>query len=57
MGYAVFQIATGLIVTLVVWDGEALWDPGEGLDVVALGDSGASVGWTYSNGIFTPPTE
>lgn len=57
MGYAVFEIATGLIVHLVVWDGKALWTPGEGFDVVALGDSGAGVGWTYSGGTFTAPTE
>lgn len=57
MTYAVFEIATGLIVNVVLWDGEALWTPGEGLDVVVLGDSGAGIGWTYSNGIFTPPTE
>lgn len=57
MTYAVFEIATGLIVNVVLWDGEAQWTPGEGLDVVALGDSGAGIGWTYSSGTFTPPTE
>lgn len=57
MNYAVFEIATGLVVNIAVWDGEAYWHPGEGLDVVALGNSGAGIGWTYINGNFQPPTE
>ena len=57
MAYAVFEIATGLIVNVVLWDGEALWNPGEGFDVIPLGNSGAGIGWTYSGGTFTAPTE
>jgi hypothetical protein len=57
MRYAIFETATGLVVNICIWDGEAFWHPGEGLDVVALGDSGAGIGWTYANGTFTAPTE
>jgi hypothetical protein len=57
MRYAIYETVTGLIVNICIWDGEAYWHPGEGLDVVALGDSGAGIGWTYINGTFTPPTE
>jgi hypothetical protein len=52
-----FEEATGLIVNIAIWDGESLWDPGEGLDCVALNDSPADIGWTYKDGVFTPPTE
>lgn len=57
MRHAIYETATGLVVNICVWDGEAHWHPGEGLDVVALGDSIAGIGWTYSNGTFTSPTE
>jgi hypothetical protein len=57
MNYAIVEKSTGLVVNIVVWDGQSAWTPGEGFDVVAVGDSGAGIGWTFVDGVFTEPTE
>ncbi len=45
----------GNVINTVVWDGENDWVPPEGTTVIAAGDSGAGIGWTYKDGVFTPP--
>jgi hypothetical protein len=57
MGYAIIQTSTGIVVNIVAWDGQSAWSPGNGFEVVALGNSGAGIGWTYADGVFTEPTE
>ena len=55
--YLEYRTEDGLIVNAIVYDGEQPYDPGEGRAVVPLGDSGAWIGWTYTDGEFTPPEE
>jgi hypothetical protein len=57
MGYAIIQKSTGIVMNIVAWDGQSAWSPGNGFEVVAIGNSGAGIGWTYANGTFQPPTE
>ncbi|MEB5973215.1 tail fiber assembly protein [Pantoea dispersa] len=45
----------GNVINTVVWDGENDWVPPEGTTVIAAGDSGAGIGWTYKNGEFISP--
>lgn len=52
--YAVVD-AEGNIVNTVVWDGEAEWSPGEGLQAVACGNSDCQIGGTYKKGKFYSP--
>lgn len=41
---------------LIVWDGVAEFDPGEGAELVLLeDDSPASFGWMWDGESFTPP--
>jgi hypothetical protein len=53
MNYALID-NTGLVVNVVVWNGKSDWQPPEGQQLVELSD-GAGIGWTYSDGVFTPP--
>lgn len=55
--YLEYRTEDGLVVNAIVWDGDQLYDPGEGRAVVPLGDSGAWIGWTYDGETFTPPVE
>ena len=53
--YAIIQ--DGKVVNVVVWDGVSAWEGSD--DAVEL-TGNASIGWDYSNGIFTdnrPKTE
>jgi hypothetical protein len=53
MNYAIID-NTGLVVNVILWDGESEWQPPEGYQAVELTD-GAGIGWTYADGVFTPP--
>ena len=53
MKYAV--ISNGLVVNIILWDGEAPYTAPEGCQLIALQADEAEVGSTYSNGVFTPP--
>ncbi|EPK5084884.1 tail fiber assembly protein [Escherichia coli] len=52
--YAVIK-SDGKIINVVLWDGEADWSPPDGSTVIKINDSGAGIGWTYKDGVFTPP--
>ncbi|MND22306.1 hypothetical protein D3C80_126820 [compost metagenome] len=45
--------AAGAVVNVTQWDGETEWSPGEGLIVIRSDE--AQIGWTYGDGVFTPP--
>jgi hypothetical protein len=51
--YAVVKDA--LVVNTIMWDGVTPCQPPEGCEFVAVGDSGAGIGWSYVNGQFIPP--
>lgn len=53
-GYAVVN-ASGLVINVIMWDGESVWTPPEGCYPVPLGDTGAGIGWTYKDGEFIEP--
>lgn len=52
-----YNTETGLVENAIVYDGEADYTPPEGLALVERGDSGAWIGWTYTDGQFTPPPD
>lgn len=53
MNYALID-NTGLVINVVILNSESDWQPPEGQQIVELtGDAG--IGWTYSDGVFTPP--
>lgn len=52
--YAVVD-SKGAVVSTTVWDGEAEWVPPDGTTAIKVGDSGAGIGCTYKDGVFTPP--
>ncbi|MER5005930.1 tail fiber assembly protein [Atlantibacter hermannii] len=49
--YAV--VKDGIVINIVVWDGETEWQPDEGYAVKADGSVG--IGWLYDGETFTPP--
>ena len=57
MNYAVINTDSGLVVNVVVWDGESEWIPPEGHEVVGLStDSTIRIGSIReSDGTFTNP--
>lgn len=52
--YAVVD-SEGNVISTSLWDGETEWAPPEGTEAFKTRDSGAGIGWTYKDGIFTPP--
>jgi len=56
--YALIDLATTLVVNIMIWDGMGPWAPPEGhIAVVIPKDSAAGIGWTYVDGEFiAPPT-
>lgn len=44
----------GVVVNLIVWDGETDWSPGAGLTVVSA-EPGVAIGWTWDGERFAPP--
>lgn len=57
MIHFVYQIADGLIVNAIEYDGETPYDPGEGLGIVEGGDSDAWINWTWDGEKLIPPQE
>lgn len=54
-GWAVIDSATGIVISVVVWDGNTeTWPPPEGCIMAVLTGS-AGIGWSYADGVFTPP--
>lgn len=49
--YAVIE--KNIVVNVVLWDGESEWTPDIGVAIPA--SEGVGVGWSYSDGVFTPP--
>jgi hypothetical protein len=47
----------GLVINVIIWDGTTPYNPGQGDTLIALTDApqGAWTGWTYINGVWTPP--
>ncbi|MDU7837696.1 MAG: tail fiber assembly protein [Pantoea sp.] len=46
---------SGTVINVTVWDGESEWTPPDNTTAVKCGDSGAGIGWSYKDGVFTPP--
>ncbi len=55
--YLEYRTEDGLIVNAIEYNGTDEYTPPDGLALVERGDSGAWIGWTYTDGEFTPPTE
>ncbi len=57
MGTNAFAVvdSDGVIVNMVVWDGESEWAPPEGTTAIDAGESGCGIGWTYKDGVFSAP--
>ena len=57
--FLVYRLSDGLIVNAIAYDGQKPYNPGEGMGIVPLGDSGVWIGWTYNaeTGQFTLPKE
>jgi hypothetical protein len=55
MNYALVD-NTGLVVNVIVWDGESDWQPPEGLTAVLI-TGNAGIGWSYIDGEFIPPLD
>lgn len=53
--YAVVNKSSGLVENIVIWDGLAEWASPDGTSTIET-DS-ASIGWSYSDGKFSPPPE
>lgn len=51
--YAV--VKDGIVINIVVWDGETEWQPDDG-EAVKIDDV-AGIGWLYDGKKFTPPPE
>lgn len=48
-------VINGVVVNIVVWDGNNEWKPEEGETVKLSEDAG--IGWHYKDGEFTPPEQ
>ncbi|WP_312293248.1 tail fiber assembly protein [Atlantibacter hermannii] len=53
MSNAYAVIKDGIVINIVVWDGETEWQPDEGYAVKTDGSVG--IGWLYDGETFTPP--
>lgn len=52
-----YRTDNGLVVNAIVYDGTDDYTPPDGLALIERGDSEAWIGWTYTDGTFTPPPE
>lgn len=53
--YAIID-ESSFVVNIVLWDGKSTWSPLEGQQAIKLPkDSAAGIGWSYADGVFTPP--
>ena len=42
-------VVDGLVIDVVIWDGESEWTPPDGAELVKLVDApGVGIGWTYN---------
>lgn len=57
MTWLEYRTEDGLIVNAIVWDGTDEYTPPDGLALVERGESGAWIGWSYTDNGFTPPEE
>lgn len=57
MGTNAFAVvdSDGVIVNMVVWDGESEWAPPAGTIAIDAGESSCAIGWTYKDGVFSAP--
>lgn len=53
MNYALVNIETGSVESVVIWDGESDWAPPEGFEAIQSDEAG--IGWTYVDGEFVAP--
>lgn len=54
--YATVNVATGIVENMSLWDGVSEWSPGDGyIAVLADGIDNVTMGWSYSDGLFSPP--
>lgn len=53
--YAIID-STGTVINVVLWNGNADWQPPEDCQAVELQGS-AGIGWGYANGAFIAPPE
>ena len=51
--YAVIEVATGMVINMVGWDGISEYPPPEGC--IFIQTDVAWMDWTYADGVFTPP--
>lgn len=51
--YCVIDIASAIVINVIIWDGESEWSPPDGC--IAVPSAVAGIGWTYKEGEFTPP--
>ena len=53
--YAIVGLATGVVDSVIIWDGteSSGWAPPEGC--IAVQSDTAQVGWDYADGVFTAP--
>ena len=45
----------GNVVNVIAWDGVTPYTPPDGLTAVLDPVPQVGIGWTYANGVFTPP--
>ncbi|EFC1550357.1 MULTISPECIES: hypothetical protein [Enterobacteriaceae] len=53
MGSVYAVVDAGVVINMVIWDGESDWKPDSGVAILANGLAG--IGWAYNNGDFIPP--
>ncbi|HFN0602079.1 TPA: hypothetical protein ACHBVO_003222 [Klebsiella pneumoniae] len=49
--YAV--VDNGVVINIVIWDGESKWKPESGVAILA--EDSVSIGWLYRDGYFSQP--
>lgn len=51
-------VENGVVVNVIVWDGQSSWQPPDGQTAVLVPDDAyAGIGSTYSNGAFGEPPQ
>lgn len=55
--FAVVNVSTTKVVNVVDWDGGNTWRPPAGCIAVNIdGQPSVTIGWSYVNGVFSPPS-
>ena len=56
MNYAIIE--NGVVQSIIVWDGQAQWQPPTDAVVVQIPDGAyVGIGSTYTNGVFSAPPQ